>query len=257
MHGNVMEWCEDIYVKDGIVTLILRGGSWFSDAKCCRSAYRGSFAPDFDGFVGFRLLACVHPGEETVVVQGDGPPPWASGWGRDETGAWADFTIEGKDGQQAVTQRMRWIPPGTFMMGSPETEAGRFDDETSPHEVTVVNGFWMADTACTQALWEAVMENNPSHFKGGDLPVESVSWHNAKAFIGKLNRRIPGLELSLPSEAQWEYACRAGTTSAFSFGDNLTTEQANQRGGYIPNPGQTNSPDEDTDETGPSMTAMG
>jgi formylglycine-generating enzyme required for sulfatase activity len=96
-------------------------------------------------------------------------------------------------------------------MGSPEDEEGRWDVEGPRHLVTIEPGFWMFDTPCTQALWEAVMGENPSGFKGPDRPVESVSWDQCQEFLKALNSRIDGLRLSLPSEAQWEYACRAGT----------------------------------------------
>ena len=96
-------------------------------------------------------------------------------------------------------------------MGSPEHEEGRFGDEGPRHEETFAQGFWMFDTPCTQALWEAVAGGNPSHFKGLDRPVESVSWNDCQDFVARLKAQCPGLELSLPTEAQWEYACRAGT----------------------------------------------
>ncbi len=77
--------------------------------------------------------------------------------------------------------------------------------------MVLTQGFWLADTACTQGLWQAVMGENPSDFKGDDsLPVDSVSWDDCMEFIEKINRLIPGLDLRLPTEAQWEYACRAG-----------------------------------------------
>ncbi|MGB0723192.1 MAG: formylglycine-generating enzyme family protein [Gammaproteobacteria bacterium] len=148
------------------------------------------------------------------------PEPWASGWGEDRFGLWMSFTFEG------VVQRFRWIAPGTLQMGSPANEKGRRDDET-PHEVTLTRGYWLAETACTQALWEAVMGDNPGDFEGEDRPVDSVSWNRANAFIGRLNERLPELALRLPSEAEWEFACRAGTTTAYSFGDTISSEQVN------------------------------
>ena len=134
--------------------------------------------------------------------------PWASAAGRDRFGLWSEFTHEG------VTQRMRWIPPGRFTMGSPEDEPGRFDSEGPQTEITFAEGFWLFDTPVTQALWTAVMDKNPSRFVSPTRPVELVSWEDAQDFIGKLNERHDGLALSLPGEAMWEYACRAGTTSA-------------------------------------------
>ncbi len=140
------------------------------------------------------------------------PPDWASGWGQDEYGIWVVFRF------REVEQRMRWIPPGQFMMGSPESEAGRYGRETQ-HQVTLTRGFWLFDTPVTQRLWEAVMGNNPSRFKSPDRPVENVSWEDSSAFINTLNGEIPGLGLVLPTEAQWEYACRAGTVAATYAGD--------------------------------------
>jgi formylglycine-generating enzyme required for sulfatase activity len=136
------------------------------------------------------------------------PPVWASGWGHDRFGVHTDLTVGN------VIQRLRWIPPGRFLMGSPADESGRFDEEGPRPEVTIAEGYWLFDTPCTQALWEAVMEGNPSRFRTPTRPVESVRFADAVDFIVLLNARIPGLDLTLPSEAQWEYACRAGTTTA-------------------------------------------
>ena len=179
------------------------------------------------------------------------PPPWASGWGWDEYGAWVEFSVEGEvitradgswkadgsinlEGKRtiSVTQRMRWIAPGRFLMGSPETEAKRFDYEGPQHEVNIQQGYWLFDTACTQALWHVVMGYNPSDFKDDNKPVEQVSWNEAQQFIQTLNQLLPGLDLGLPSEAQWEYACRAGTTTPLSFGGNITQEQVKHDGSY-------------------------
>ena len=140
------------------------------------------------------------------------PPAWADQWGQDVHGIFAGFTVGG------VHQRLRWIPPGRFLMGSPEDEPGRYDDEGPQHEVTLANGFWLFDTPCTQALWQAVMGENPSQFRSPDRPVETVSWDDVQTFLERINGLVPGLGLSLPSEAQWEYACRAGTQTALYSG---------------------------------------
>ena len=125
---------------------------------------------------------------------------------------------------------MRWIPKGEFMMGSPDTEPERDDDEQS-HHVTFNRGFWLADTACTQELWRVVTQEQPSNFKGESLPVENISWNDANTFCERLNQSFPGFGACLPSEAQWEYACRAGSKTAFWWGDTLSVEQANYNGG--------------------------
>jgi len=104
-------------------------------------------------------------------------------------------------------------------MGSPEAEPGRWDDEGPQHHVNLTQGYWLGATPVTQALWSAVLGNNPSEFKGLERPVEQVSWDEAQGFIQALNKEIPGLDVRLPSEAEWEYACRAGTETLYWSGD--------------------------------------
>jgi hypothetical protein len=152
-------------------------------------------------------------------------PSWMHDQGTDPHGRWCEFKVG------SVVQRMRWIEPGTFWMGSPLNEAERQDHELR-HRVVLTKGYWLADTACTQALWEEVVGANPSKFQGDlQLPIEQVSWNDiTSVFLPKLNERVPGLDLELPTEAQWEYACRAGTTMPFSFGEQITPEQVNYNG---------------------------
>jgi formylglycine-generating enzyme required for sulfatase activity len=152
-------------------------------------------------------------------------PAWAAEYGRDDDGLYADFRIEN------VTQRMRWIAPGEFCMGSPENEPERFSDETL-HPVILTRGFWLADTACTQALWQAVMGTNPSRFPGAERPVDTVSWDDVQTFLRRLQTLAPELAWRLPTEAEWGYACRAGTTTPFWFGTQITPEQVNYDGQY-------------------------
>jgi formylglycine-generating enzyme required for sulfatase activity len=148
------------------------------------------------------------------------PPFWAHDWGRDHYGPWVSFRVPGTQ----VEQRMRWIPPGEFMMGSPDDENGRSYREGPLHRVTIAHGFWIFDTACRQELWQAVtsekwMAGSP------EAPMTSVSWDDARRFISQLNRALPGLALELPSEALWEYACRAGTTTPYHFGAHISRRQ--------------------------------
>ena len=146
------------------------------------------------------------------------PPPFADAWGDDPFGLWAEFVVTSPDGTDSVSQRMRWIEPGSFQMGSPDGEPGRFDDEGPRHWVTLNSGYWLADTPCTQALWQAVTGANPSRFTSPDRPVEQVSWDKVQEFLRKLESVLPGVKADLPTEAEWEYACRAGTETALYSG---------------------------------------
>ena len=130
---------------------------------------------------------------------------------------WVEFSLPGAAGM--VIKRMRWIPPGTFQMGSPKGEPGRDDDEGPQHKVSIRAGYWLFDTPVTQRLWLVVMAGeNPSRFQSPERPVEQVSWEECQQFLEKINGMVPGLQLSLPSEAQWEYACRAGSETALYTG---------------------------------------
>jgi formylglycine-generating enzyme required for sulfatase activity len=127
---------------------------------------------------------------------------------------------------------MAYIRPGTFKMGSPNSEEGRYDNESPQTRVSLTKGYWLGKTEVTQGQWEALVGSNPSNFKnaGRDAPVEQVSWDDAMQFCRKLTERersagrLPeGYEYTLPTEAQWEYACRAGTTIPFAGSGNLDT----------------------------------
>jgi formylglycine-generating enzyme required for sulfatase activity len=129
---------------------------------------------------------------------------------------------------------LAFIPAGSFLMGSPENESSRSRVEGPQHEVTL-GSFFMAKTPITQAQWREVagwqkqerdLDPDPSYFKGANRPVEMVSWFDALEFCRRLSQRT-GQCYGLPSEAQWEYACRAGTTTQFHFGATLTPELAN------------------------------
>jgi formylglycine-generating enzyme required for sulfatase activity len=117
-----------------------------------------------------------------------------------------------------VTMRLKLIPAGPFTMGSPTSESGRGNDETQ-HSVTISQPFYMGVYEVTQAQWQAVMGSNPSHFTGDlNRPVEQVSWNDCQAFCQKVSAKT-GKTVRLPTEAEWEYACRAGSTGRYSFGD--------------------------------------
>lgn len=177
--------------------------------------------------VGESPLRCPLPQAPSFLIRTDREcltfrrlikPAWASAIGRDRFGLWCEIAVDPGRGEPVI-QCLRWIPPGRFWMGSPEKEPGRYDSEGPRHQVTLTEGFWLFDAPCTQALWEAVMEKNPSRFQSPTRPVEQVSWHDAQNFLERLNGRIPDLELALPNEAQWEYACRAGTETAIYTGE--------------------------------------
>ena len=231
MHGNVWEWCLDWYrsyptaaVTDpkGPVTgsyRVNRGGSIARYADSCRSATRNGPPDGWYMDAGFRVaLAPIRVSKDKTIPLSE------------------DVNLD-----------MIWIEPGTFMMGSPEDELGRRDDEVQ-HQVTLTKGYWLGKYEVTQAQYEAVMGTNPSWYKGDDLPVECVSWFDAKEFCSKLTAlereagRLPeGYRYTLPTEAQWEYACRAGTTTALNSGNNLSktdkSSEMNQVGWYWYNAG--------------------
>jgi len=121
-----------------------------------------------------------------------------------------------------------WIPPGVFQMGSPNSEADRSSDEGPRHWVKLSRGFWLGRTEVTQGQWRAVMGNNPARFQNGDNhPVEQVSWDDCQTFVRKLNGKAGRQLYRLPPEAEWEYACRAETGTAFHYGNSLDASQAN------------------------------
>ena len=159
------------------------------------------------------------PTSTGAAPRGSQPKPaWASAAGDDQFGHWAELTVN------KVVQRLRWIEPGEFWMGSPDSEPGREANEGPRHRVRISRGFWLADTVCTQALWLAVVGGtNPSKYADNpNNPVEQVSDDDVRGFLQALNHHLrAGVEAVLPTEAQWEYACRAGTETAFSFGDSL------------------------------------
>jgi formylglycine-generating enzyme required for sulfatase activity len=127
-----------------------------------------------------------------------------------------------------ISLEMIYIPGGIFTMGAPANEKGSSEDEYPQHRVQI-SSFWMSKYPITQAQWQAIMDNNPSAFQGNNRPVEQVSWHDASQFCQRLTEKT-GHQYQLPSEAQWEYACRAGTTTPFHFGHTIITDLANYDG---------------------------
>ena len=159
--------------------------------------------------------AAVHPAAAPPPMAGQpslrSVPSWASASGLDAAGPWVEIVVG------PARQRFRICPAGTFLMGSPLDEEGRAANE-GLHRVVISHPYWFADTECTQILWTTVMAANPSSSRGSDLPVDQVSWQAGQEFCHRLSQRVAGLHARLPSEAEWESACRAGSRGPFSGG---------------------------------------
>ncbi len=269
MHGNVREWCADWYgdYPDGPVTdpkgassgpyRVHRGGSWCGRAFSCLSARRRDFYgdPSFrNEDQGFRPARVPEVAE--AKAKGEAEAEAKAKAEREAAIAKAKVDLEaasqklkaeiasmqtGKTAGETKTitlpggvkMEMVWCPPGTFTMGSPEDEkasAKCFDWEETQHQVTLTKGFWMGKTEVTQAQWKSVMGYNPSRNEGDNLPVDMVNWHECQKFCEMLG-------LQLPTEAQWEYACRAGSTGPYAGSGNL-----DEMGWYYGNSGEKTHP---------------
>jgi len=172
------------------------------------------------GFETYSKSFTVKRGQEDVLrvslVPKPKPPP--AQLTVDVSGLDKQVTIDLGSG---VTMELVLIPAGSFMMGSPDFEPDARDDEKPLHKVTITKPFYLGRYEVTQEQWQAVVGTNPSMFPGPKNPVDSVNWGDCQAFITKLNERLVnnGARFTLPTEAQWEYACRAGTTTRYSFGN--------------------------------------
>ena len=243
LHGNVHEWCADWYgtyqtgpVSDPVGPVggsarVIRGGLFRAFGKQVRSAERHQINPaERSGNLGFRLsLRTVAVMTEPQVQEPEEASVAAS------VKAGKAFTIPD------LSLDMLWVPAGTFTMGSPSTETGRHWSETE-HKVTFTKGFYLGKYEVTQAQYETVMTGNPNSLNpvpsnwpnNPNRPVENVSWNDVQIFLTRLNDaeqaagRLPiGWSYVLPTEAQWEYACRAGTTTAYSWGNTIASSNAN------------------------------
>ncbi|MGL4942460.1 MAG: formylglycine-generating enzyme family protein [Thermoguttaceae bacterium] len=240
MHGNVNEWCQDLYddyksgnVTDPVVLLsagsyrVYRGGDWRrreNNAFFCRSAYRGRCESDVahNDQIGFRIVGEAETEEAANECKAKAERVARERISREallQAGERKALTING------VEYALRWCPPGAFMMGCPKDEQARYAGLDEPqHHVTLTKGFWMLETEVTQEMWESAMDRNYSEPKGKRLPVNGVGWYSCQDFLQKLNQvTVPfqGMKFALPTEAQWEYACRAGTTGAYGGSGNL------------------------------------
>jgi len=184
----------------------------------------------------FGLVAFTSPAKaedlsdaKSPAVRQHNPKPATKEDAFPKTGVTKTLTLPG-----GATMEMIYVAPGSFTMGSPTSEDGRESDETQ-HRVTLTKGFWLGKYEVTQKQWQSVMGYNPSLFKSDDRPVEGVSWEDCQKFISGVDseaRRQLGGEARLPTEAEWEYACRAGTTTAYFWGDALNGDKANCDGNF-------------------------
>ncbi len=257
MHGNVFEWCEDWFgaYPAGLVTdpkgpptgdpRVLRGGSFITLVIDARSSYRANTAPTYRFLsAGFRLARTVDfktavatltaPKPDPAVVMPTSDKlliaPFTEAKAKEVQKAFAKSlqkeVEEKEDLGKGITLDLVLIPAGKFMMGSPTSEKGHRPDENQ-HEVTLTKSYYIGKYEVTQEQWQSVMGSNPSiRTKGEKLPVTNVSWLDCQEFIKKLNASTKG-GYRLPTEAEWEYACRAGTNTAYSNGDSLTGYDAN------------------------------
>jgi len=240
MHGNVYEWCADAYSPDGetadgsprasndpSATRALRGGAFDSSALEVTSSSRCESEPtERFPLYGVRLCIDLRPESDEQFGQ------WAAEQAEREADVrrvreafWKKHAAPPSptlsiDLGGGTMMEFIYVKPGSFRMGSPPSEIGHEDNEAAV-DVRVERGFWMARTEVTQAQWRAVMGTNPSQFTEGPeadrRPVENVRWLDADEFCEQVASRIAPMRL--PSEVEWEYACRAGSTTAFSFGD--------------------------------------
>jgi len=276
MHGNVWEWCRDSYGAypageardptgpEGGARRAFRGGSSFRDGYYCRSAFRHYNAPLFRlTSLGCRValnipLTLARP----AAAGGELPRALAQAFevpteAKDQHGNPIRAGRDEKTGlpleirHRATGMHLVFIPAGEFVMGSPEHEEGRdAEREGKRHKVQLTKPFYLGKYEVTQPEWQKLMPKNPSYFIGESLPVDSVRWPECQGFVKRLNTSLPspsgrgaggeGPSFALPTEAQWEYACRAGTQTPYSFGGD--ENELGDHAWYRPNHADTKHP---------------
>ena len=239
MHGNLLEWCNDMYAGYTLKALtdptggdfyregmVLRGGSYVSEEERCTSTYRCHESPHgthsdcyytSGQYVGFRICIPEMSSPPQPIFKPLPPKPV--------------FPQNPTNGQQIaiylsdkVMLELIYVKPGSFMMGSPSGER-----DEGPHRVRLTKGFWFGKYEVTQAQWESVMNFNPSEIRGENYPVGGVSWEDCSNFIHRVNGFLH-CGARFPTEAEWEYACRAGTTTAYFWGDAFDGDRTNECG---------------------------
>ena len=242
MHGNVVEWCEDRYDSRYYGSSLLddptgpttgshrvtRSGSWDLKARDCRSADRNGLSPDFRyDFLGFRVALV--PAESVTLPKDTMPPPELEPEPppRPEPEISTsppsppNAVLELPEHTNAIGMKFKLIPAGEFLMGSPEDDPHKVSDETPQHRVRITEQFYLGVYEVTQKQYEEIMGKTPSSFEGAMRPVEGVSWEDATEFCRKLSEMDTDSDYRLPTEAEWEYACRAGISARYSCGDEL------------------------------------
>ena len=225
MHGNVWEWCQDWYAKypTGAATdpqgpaqgdvRVLRGGSWDLNPANCRSAIRSYGFQDIRYANSFRVVVGTASRTEAGVVWLSTQPATKASTNTEI--CQVALPVDTLDLGGGVKLEVVLIPAGKFIMGSQEREKLKYNN-AKPHEVTISHPFYMGKYVVTQDQYLEVMKNNPSIFKGMKNPVEHISWNDTKWFCKRVSEKS-GKTVRLPTEAEWEYACRAGSTSEVYF----------------------------------------
>ena len=232
---------DDIKVSGGVALKFRKRNARLYDLQI-----RAKYQPG-DIIVSIERDSCTDKNGNKLAkrVEARLPVAWAPWYG---TAKRYSYIVRGRGGPEAILpigigndkqMVMTWINPGTYYMGSKGPDFGPYAAKHHQknevyHKVTITKGFWISSVECTQNQWESIMGNKPSYFKPADdddkqLPVENVSWYDVQEFLKKLNKKIPGLNARLPTEAEWEYCCRSGTTTAYYCGPDDILGDAHSR----------------------------